>query len=185
MNNATLTERRYSMKKSVLVYWLILAEPKRELFCELIRILAKRFDAPRFEPHLTLLVTAEDRQAPKQILEQIDASSIQLRLREISFSSKFTKTLFVRFKSNNTLEKLIVDLRRATKSRGKFVRDPHVSLLYKKIPVAVKRGLASTIRLPFKEVVFDSIKAVRCHLPVRDRADVEAWRVLATKSLGR
>ncbi|HAF02404.1 MAG TPA: hypothetical protein DIT76_00550 [Spartobacteria bacterium] len=185
MNNATLTERRYSMKKSVLVYWLILAEPKRELFCELIRILAKRFDAPRFEPHLTLLVTAEDRQAPKQILEQIDASSIQLRLREISFSSKFTKTLFVRFKSNNTLEKLIVDLRRATKSRGKFVRDPHVSLLYKKIPAAVEKELASTIRLPFNEVLFDSIKAVRCHLPVHDRADVEAWRIIATKSLER
>src|SRR5438309_6240734 len=185
MNDATLTERCYSMKKYATVYWLIPAEPKRELFCELIRILAKQFDAPRFEPHLTLLVTAEDRQTSKQILEQIDASLIQLRLREISFSSKFTRTLFVRFKSNNALKKLIIDLRRAAKPRGKFVRDPHVSLLYKKIPVAVKRELASTIRLPFKEVVFDSIKAVRCHLPVRDRADVKAWRIMAAKSLGR
>jgi len=171
------------MAKIATVYWLIPAEPKRELFCELIRILAQQFDAPRFEPHLTLLVTAEDRQVPKQILEQIDASLIQLRLREISFSSKFTKTLFVRLKSNNALKKLIVDLRRAAKSRGKFVRDPHVSLLYKKIPVAVKKELASTIRLPFKEVVFDSIKAVRCHLPVRDRANVEGWRIIAAKSL--
>ncbi len=173
------------MSKIATVYWLIPAEPERRLFRELIRILAKQFDAPRFEPHLTLLVAAEDRQTSKQIVEQTDASLIQLRLQEISFSSTFTKTLFMRFKSNDALKKLIVDLRRAAKSRGKFVRDPHVSLLYKKIPVAVKRGLASTIRLPFKEVVFDSIKAVRCHLPVRDRADVEAWRVLATKSLGR
>jgi hypothetical protein len=173
------------MSKIATVYWLIPAEPERELFRELIRILAKQFDAPRFEPHLTLLVAAEDRQISKQIIAQTDASLIQLRLQEISFSSKFTKTLFMRFKSNDALKKLIVDLRCAAKSRGKFVRDPHVSLLYKKIPVAVKRELASTIRLPFKEVVFDSIKAVRCHLPVRDRADVEAWRVLATKSLGR
>ena len=173
------------MPKIATVYWLIPAEPKRELFCELIRILAKQFDAPRFEPHLTLLVTAEDRQTSKQILEQIDASLIQLRLREISFSSKFTKTLFVRFKSNNALKNLIVDLRHAAKSGGKFVRDPHVSLLYKKIPVAVKKELASTIRLPAKEVVFDSIKAVRCHLPVRDRADVKSWRIIAAKSLAR
>jgi len=173
------------MPKIATVYWLIPAEPKRELFRELIRILAKQFDAPRFEPHLTLLVTAEDRQTSKQILEQIDASLIQLRLREISFSSKFTRTLFVRFKSNNALKKLIIDLRRAAKPRGKFVRDPHVSLLYKKIPVAVKKELASTIRLPFNEVVFDSIKAVRCHLPVRDRADVKGWRIMAAKSLGR
>ena len=173
------------MPKIATVYWLIPAEPKRELFRELIRILAKQFDAPRFEPHLTLLVTAEDRQVPKQILEQIDASSIQLRLRETSFSSKFTKTLFVRFKSNNALKKLIADLRRAAKSRGKFVRDPHVSLLYKKIPVAVKKELASTIRLPFKEVVFDSIKAVQCPSPTRTRADVDGWRVIATKRLSR
>jgi hypothetical protein len=185
MNNATLTERCYRMKKSALVYWLIPSEPKRELFCKLIGILAKEFDAPCFEPHLTLLVTAEDRQVPKQILKQIDASPIQLRLRGISFSPKFTKTLFVRFKSNNALQNLIVDLRRAAKVHGKFMRDPHVSLLYQKIPVAVKKELASTIRLPFNEVVFDSIKAVRCHLPVRDRADVEGWRVVAAKSLGR
>jgi len=173
------------MPKIATVYWLIPAEPERELFRELIRILAKHFDAPRFEPHLTLLVTGEDRQAPKQILEQIDASLIQLRLLEISFSSKFTKTLFVRFKSKNALKKLIVDLRRVTKSRGQLVRDPHVSLLYKKIPVALKKELVSMMRLPFKEVVFDSIKAVRCHLPVRDRADVKAWRIIAAKSLAR
>jgi hypothetical protein len=173
------------MSKIATVYWLIPAKPERGLFRELIRILAKEFDAPRFEPHLTLLVTEEDRQTSKQIIEQIDTSSIQLRLREINFSSRFTKTLFVRFKSNNALKRLIVDLQRATKLGGKFVRDPHVSHLYKKIPAPVKKKLVSTIRLPFKEVVFDSIRAVRCHLPVRDRADVEAWRVLAAKSLGR
>jgi hypothetical protein len=171
------------MRKSALAYWLIPAEPKRELFRELIRILAKQFDAPRFEPHLTLLVTAEARQVPKQIFDQIDLSSIRLRLQEVSFSTKFTKTLFVRFKSNDALKNLIVDLRRATKSRGKSGRDPHLSLLYQKIPVAVKKELASTVKLPFCEVIFDSIKAVRCHLPVRTRADVKAWRTVATKSL--
>jgi 2'-5' RNA ligase len=173
------------MKKSALLYWLIPAEPTRELFCELIRILANEFNAPRFEPHLTLLVTAEDRHSAKRILAQIDASPSQLRLREISFSPKFTKTLFVRFSSNNALEKLIVDLRGAMRSRGKVVRDPHVSLLYKKIPMTVKRELASMISLPFRDVVFDSIKAVRCYLPVRDHADVEAWRTVAVKSLER
>lgn len=175
-------DRRYRMKKSALVYWLIPAEPKRELFRELIRILAKQFDAPRFEPHLTLLVTAEDRQAPEQILDRIDASSIRLELQEVSFSTKFTKTLFVRFNSNDALKKLIVDLRSATKSRGKIARDPHLSLLYRKIPAAIKEELASTIKLPFRDVIFDSIKAMRCQLPVRDRADVEAWHVVTAKT---
>ena len=48
-----------------------------------------------------------------------------------------------------------------------------------------RRRLALSIQLPFSEVIFDSIKAVRCALPTRNRADVEAWRGIATKSLRR
>jgi len=51
------------------------------------------------------------------------------------------------------------------------------------MPVAVKKELACTMQLPFREVLFDSIKAVRCASLTRNRADVEAWRVMATKFL--
>ena len=184
------------MKTRAVVYWLVPAEPQRELFRELIRILAQEFGAPFFEPHLTLLVVRQDRPrnnpgsrsrsaSPGEILRSVDAAaSIRMRVRGIGFSSRFTKTLFVRFKPNKSFEKLIVDLSRATKSRIKRVRDPHVSLLYKKLPASMKRELAATIRLPFRDVVFDSIQAVRCSLPVLNRASVEGWRVVTTKSLG-
>ena len=166
-----------------IAYWLIPTKPERELFTELIRILAQQLDAPQFEPHLTILVTAKDRPSPRKVLEQIKTKPIRLRVREIDFSSKFTKTLFVRFKLTKSLEKLVVDLARATKSHATSVRDPHLSLVYRKLPVAAKKELASTIRLPFPKVTFDFIKAVRCKLPVRTRSDVEAWRVVVTKYL--
>jgi len=174
------------MKKRAIVYWLVPAKDKRELFCKIIRILYKQFDAANFEPHLTILSTSEDRQLPRKVLPQISSAPIRLSIRGVGFSSQFTKTLFVRFKSSKPLRKLTVDLGRATKSRAKSLRDPHVSLLYKDLRASgasVKKELASTIRLPFREVVFDSIKAVRCALPTRNRSDVEAWRVIATKSL--
>ena len=171
------------VKKTAIVYWLIPAKPKRELLSEIIRILAKQLDAARFEPHLTILAAPQDRQPPGKILRRINVSPIRLKVRDISCSGKFTRTLFVRFKSNDALKKLVVDLVRVTKSRAKVPRDPHVSLLYKKVPTATKRDLASTIRLPFREVVFDSIRAVRCALPTRTRREVEAWRVVATKRL--
>jgi 2'-5' RNA ligase len=175
------------MKTRATVYWLVPAKPKRELFRELIRILAREFDAPSFKPHLTLLVVRHTR-APRnnqvpRILQRIKAAPIRMSLRGTGFASKFTKTLFIRFKSNDSFENLIVDLSRATNSRLQRVRDPHVSLLYKKLPPSVKKELASTIRLPFRHVVFDSIQAVRCSLPIRDRADVEKWRIVATKAL--
>jgi hypothetical protein len=144
------------------------------LFREIIRILANECGGPRFEPHLTLCL-AQDRQS----LRRIKSAPIQLRVREIACSSKFTKTLFVRFKSSATLEKLIVDLG----GNAKSVRDPHVSLLYQKMSILSKRELVSTIKLPFAEVVFDSIKAVRCISPTTTRRDVESWRVLTTKRL--
>ncbi len=171
------------MKKSAIVYWLMPADPERELFCDIIRILYKQFDAPDFDPHLTLLV-AQDGEAPKKILEKIKASPIRLSVRGVGFADEFTKTLFVRMEPNKALEKLIVDLGHAAKSRGESADDPHVSLLYKKLPESVKKELASTLKLPFQEVTFDSIKAVRCDLPVQSTADVEVWEVVATKSLG-
>ena len=170
-------------QEAAITYWLVPAKPERELFGDVIRILAKEMKGPRFESHVTILVAPQDRQSPKKILEKIKASPIHLSVRGIGTSSGLRKTLFVRLGSSRSLERLVADLRRATKSRGKAAHDPHVSLVYKNLPASTRRKLASLVRLPFSQVVFDSIKAVRCASPMRNRADVEAWRVVATKSL--
>jgi 2'-5' RNA ligase len=166
-------------RKTAIVYWLVPAEPYRELFREIIRILAKQFDAPRFEPHLTLFATSQDSQTAKKGLRQIKARPIRLKIGDIAYSSKFTKTHFLQVGPTKSLDRLVVDLAGSAKP----MRDPHVSLIYKKLPVPTKKELAAAIRLPFRSVVFDSIKAVRCPFPTSTRADVEAWRVIATKSL--
>src|SRR5439155_26475494 len=61
--------------------------------------------------------------------------------------------------------------------------DPHMSLIYKKLAHRAQSELASAIKFPFPGVVFDCIKAIRCSAPARTRADVEAWKVIARKSL--
>ena len=172
-------------KSNAIVYWLVPAKPERELFRELIRVLAEQFEAPRFEPHLTLVAIADECRSPRKVLRQIDVPPIHLGVRAIGSSSRFTKTLFVRLESSKPLEKLVVDLGRALRKRTKSVRDPHVSLLYKTLPKRVKKELVSTIKLPFEEVTFDFIQAVRSALPIRDGSDVEAWKVVAKKRLSR
>jgi 2'-5' RNA ligase len=172
------------MKKRAIVYWLLPAKDKRELFCEIVRILCHELNAPNFDPHLTLFVAKEDGQSPKRILQKFKSLPIRLSIRDVAFSPKYTKTLFVRFKTSGALKKLTVDLARIAKTRATVPRDPHLSLLYKrKISSATGKELAATIKLPFREVVFDSIAAVRLTLPVCARADVEAWRIIAKKSL--
>ena len=141
------------MKKSATVYWLLPAKPERELFCSVIRILRKQFGTPNFEPHLTLFVTTKNRSAsakgqsgsdPKKVLQNIKARPVRLSPRGVAFSEKFTKTLFVRFKSSPALRKLVTQLARGTKSTAKAPRDLHVSLLYKKLPRAAKTQIASS-----------------------------------------
>jgi 2'-5' RNA ligase len=166
------------VKRIVTVYWLIPAEPYRELFRELIRILAKEFDAPKFFPHLTL-GQATGRQSPRTFFRQIKNGPVRLRVRGIGFSAKFTQTLFIRFHSNEALKSLVVDLGVNRNS----LRDPHISLIYKRLTARTKKALASTIKLPFREVVFDSIEAVRCISPTETRREVESWRMVATKRL--
>lgn len=171
------------MKKSATVYWLLPAKAERELFCSIIRILRREFKAPDFEPHLTVLLTQKDRHSPGRVLQQMRTRPIRLSTRGVSFSPKFTKTLFVRFKSSPALRKLVTDLGRATKSRAKTPTDPHVSLLYKKMSQSAKKEMAKVLHLPLRTVVFDSIAAVRLTLPVHDGADVKKWKIVAKKSL--
>ena len=140
--------------------------------------MARQFDAPKFSPHLTLGL-AQDRYVARSVLRNLKASPIRLRILGISASSRFTRTLFVRCKSNGALEQLLVDLA----GKAKPLRDPHISLLYKQVPARVKKELVSVIKLPFREIAFDSVKVVRCSSPTLTRADIESWRALATRKL--
>ncbi len=166
------------MKKRVTVFWLIPAKPERELFRKIIRILAREFGAPQFEPHLTLGYAAPGISAAS-LLRNLFGPPIALRLRSVAYSAKFTKTLFVRFAPNRNLEKVTGTIAKSRKS----LQDPHLSLIYRSLPPATKRELAMTIKLPFREVRFDEVKAVDCVSPTQTARDVRSWRVLATRRL--
>ena len=118
------------------------------------------------------------------ILRSINSGPIHVDVRNVAFSADFSKTLFVRFEPNKALHNLVADLGRAGNIRASNIRDPHVSLLYDRISSMVKKELAATIKLPFREVVFDRIAAVRSAAPIKTAADVEAWEIIASKALG-
>ncbi|MFZ3375269.1 MAG: 2'-5' RNA ligase family protein [Chthoniobacterales bacterium] len=170
-------------KATAIAYWLIPARPVRELFSEIIRILAEELEAPRFEPHLTLFATPGSDQSARKLLRRIKAQRIHLPVRDVGFSAEFSKTLFVRLESSDALTELRNALWHDAKSRDKSWPDPHVSLIYKKLAPQAQSELASAMKFPFPGVVFDCVKAIRCSAPARTRADVEGWKVIAKKSL--
>ena len=172
-------------RRIVIAYWLIPAEPGRTFFRFLINDLARRYDAPLFEPHVTVHVGANRADAAEKAISEIarECRPLKLKVLEIDHSDLFVKTLFVQFAPNRKLQRLNAIIRSAAQDSADYRLNPHLSLLYKKIPPVVRSELADSINVPFSEVTFDALQAVRCVSPTRTCAAVEAWRVVATKQL--
>jgi 2'-5' RNA ligase len=169
----------------VIAYWLIPAEPARTFFRSLITDLARSYDAPVFEPHVTVHVGANQVQSAEHAVSHgaRESRPITLQALRIDGSDQFTKTLFVQFAPEKVLQRLNAMIRKAAEDSRRYELKPHLSLLYKALPAATRSKLASSISIPFAEVTFDALQAVRCVSPTQTRADVEAWDVVTTAML--
>jgi hypothetical protein len=161
-------------KRSVVVFWLIPAAAAREFFRRTIERLARECDAPLFEPHLTLGVTAD----PPDLPRELAVTPIHLKPLGIFWSATFTKTLFLRMRATPELEVL-----RTSLGQEGYLPDPHLSFLYKETSAEEKARLATRIVLPFASVTFDTVQAVRCPNPTTTQADVESWEPIASSHL--
>jgi hypothetical protein len=163
---------------TVIAYWLLPADPAQSFFANLIGELADRFDAAHFNPHLTIFLAPENSRAPAEVLAELGAVSIKLTSIDIGVSEQFTKTLFVRFEKTEALRRLNAAICQLSGAPENQVADPHVSLLYKYLPVEIKQELAGSIQLPFREVAFKLMCAMRCASPISSAADVRAWKLV-------
>ena len=168
-----------TVRAHAIAYWLLPARAEREVFSREIRELAERFDAPLFEPHVTIFIAPENSRAPLEVLREVGPVDIELAIHSIRFSEQFTKTLFVQFERNSVLQQLGDAIWRAEGARNRYLIDPHLSLLYAKLPSKTNQKLADNIRLPFCKVGFTSICVMRCARPTTRAIEVEQWKLLA------
>jgi 2'-5' RNA ligase len=174
-------------RQAVVAYWLIPAEPAHSFFHRVIDDLARRYEAPAFEPHVTLHVGADRADSAQKALAESarECKPIKLKPLGIEQSDEFVKTLFAQFALTAELSRANEIIRDAAKDSSQYELNPHLSLLYNKMEAAVRRELAASIVVPFSQITFDRIKVVRCVSPTQCRADVESWRVIAAKELSR
>jgi 2'-5' RNA ligase len=172
-------------RQTVIAYWLIPSEPAHSFFQRIINGLARRYDAPVFEPHVTIHAAAHRAAAAENALGDAARKSkvIALTPRGLDESDVFIKTLFVQFAMSVELRKINDIIREAANDSLQYELKPHLSLLYKNLAATTRRELVASIKVPFSEVTFDAIKAAGCVSPTQSRADVESWRVVATASL--
>ncbi len=172
-------------RQTVIAYWLIPSGPAHSFFQRIINDLARRYNAPVFEPHVTIHAGAHRADAAKNALGDAarECKLIGLTPLGIDQSDEFIKTLFVQFAMTAELRKINDMIREAANDSSQYELNPHLSLLYKNLAAPTRRELAASINIPFSEVTFDAIKAVRCVSPAKSGADVEAWHVVAAAPL--
>jgi len=165
-------------------YWLIPAEPHKHRWAQIIRDLAQRFEAPEFEPHVTLYSGPQPSGNMEDILAHAAKSSSQIVLQTIGLahSTEFTKTLFVEFSADERLTKLSEDLRRLSTPSSPYELKPHLSLVYAPLHAKTRERLTREFSLP-ATINFNEVKAIATGAVARSRADVEAWRIMAEKKL--
>ena len=173
------------IRQTVIAYWLIPSEPAHSFFQRIINDLAHRYDAPVFEPHVTIHVGADGGDTVKKALADAarECELIGLTPIGIDQSDEFVKTLFVQFATSAELQKINDTIREVANDSSPYELQPHLSLLYKDLAAATRCELRASINVPVFEVTFDAIKAVRCISPTRSAADVEGWHVVAAASL--
>ncbi len=171
--------------KEILTFWLIPAEPARSYFQNLIRDFAARFDAPSFEPHVTLYTTDSGSEDAREFLKRavVGAKDCRLAIAGIGHSQEFTKTIFVQFDSDQEVAALNAKFCSASKLKLDYEINPHLSLIYKELPAEEKAVIAADLSIPFRDVSFDSVKAILSPAEIKSRTEIEAWRVVAEAKL--
>ncbi|MEP7071008.1 MAG: hypothetical protein ABI839_01345 [Verrucomicrobiota bacterium] len=166
---------------TVIAYWLLPAEKNRAFLAWTIEALSLRFGAPVFEPHLTLLVVPENSPDPGEVLTQLAPVEMSLPILGVGQSKEFTQTLFVRFEPTAALARLVKRLQTLAQVRSGETLQPHLSLLYQTLPEVTRDELTRTVVLPFAEVSFAGVCAVRCPSPTANAAHVRSWQIVAEK----
>ncbi|HKS04361.1 MAG TPA: hypothetical protein VJR49_03310, partial [Chthoniobacterales bacterium] len=101
----------------------------------------------------------------------------------IDESDEFIKTLFVRFAMSPELREINGIIRKAANDSSEYELKPHLSLLYKKLAAPIRTELAALIHVPFSEISFNSLQAIRCVSPTLTHADVAEWELVSSRSL--
>jgi putative hydrolase of the HAD superfamily len=139
----------------------------------IIRELSAKFGAPLFEPHLTVCSgLCADPELLKGIVAEAARSIplLALRVRGIGSSEAYFRTLYVEFEPDLLLTGLRERMGSVVARPDNVTYLPHLSLLYREMPLAEKKAVARRLVMDRTELTFDALKVVA---PANIR---EGWR---------
>jgi putative hydrolase of the HAD superfamily len=153
----------------------------------MIRELSPKFDAPPFEPHVTVYSGMfPDPAAVQRALAAAVAGTppLTLRVRGIGCTEEYFKTLFIEFEEDALLRSLHDRIKAECGVGSCYELIPHLSLLYADLPLRDKEALARRVALDRTEIRFDEVKLVTPLNLQEGWRDPMLWKTLARVKLG-
>lgn len=142
---------------------------------KIIEELSKKYQAPVFEPHLTLLGDIEGKE--KTIIEKTKelASKLepfQLTLGKVEFSTTYHQCVFVRVNPTASLMDAYMQARIMFGEKKDQVFMPHISLVYGNFAMPQREQITKEVALPALAFSAESIRLIRVS------TDPGAWKNL-------
>ena len=142
--------------------WLLPEQSNLVLLSAHMKVLAEKFKAPIFEPHLTLYSTkvlAKNLTIVKENLKTRvkDFAGLTLIVLGVGQNQALFKTLFLQLQNSKQLNGLYGVVKTILGKYGNYEIDPHLSLLYKEgLNEDQKSSSVKDIKFP-EEIKFDKV----------------------------
>jgi len=154
--------------------WLTFSKNDRDYLKRIMYELAEKYHAPKFEPHITVygLVDSE-----MSLLESIakeatlDHNSFLVEKSEILQSEELWKTVYVELKMNTQLKLIYKNLKKHFEKIVKYEFNPHISLIYKILPIEEKIKIINELDIKNEFTVNKLV--VQKFFP-----EVEKWKIV-------
>lgn len=169
------------------IIWLELKEPIRSHIHSIVKSLSEIYDAPPFEPHVTVYIGPADKDKLMRAVAKIsrDYQDIELRFQRLETTAVFTKMLFIEFLHSEVVQKLSHAIRTTMDRPSEYLLSPHLSLLYKTMREQDRIELVKRIRVPGDIYVFDTLSIIASEpQPIESAGPIRRWRDVCKYTLG-
>ncbi len=162
------------MTKEKFSIWLIPSDIDSDCISKSIQSLSKKYLAPIFKPHCTIISPITNLNKAQIIIDQLDQKEFQVNVKKIDESDDIWKTVFLKLVNNSTLKKINGLFNQAFPQLYQF--DPHISLIYKKLDAKKRKSILTKLDMK-KAFIIDKISIVRTS------GSVESWETVYNKTL--
>tara|TARA_B110001454_G_C12601542_1_gene384678 strand:+ start:334 stop:828 length:495 start_codon:yes stop_codon:yes gene_type:complete len=154
--------------------WLTFSKNDRKYLKNIINNIAKKYNAPKFEPHITVygLIDLEINVIKKIINKISDNHNVFVTKKiKIQQSNDLWKTIYIELEYGKELKLIYKNLKESFKDPIKYQFNPHLSLIYKILPTKEKIKIINQLDIKNKFKIEEM--AILKFFP-----EIEKWKII-------